>query len=39
MLREPGPGPAARARILERYSLERMAERTEALLRGLTPRP
>lgn len=39
MLREPGRGEAARARVLERYSLERMLERTEALLRGLTPRP
>lgn len=39
MLREPGRGEAARARILERYGLERLAERTTALLRGRTPRP
>lgn len=32
-------GGAARARILERYGLERLVERTGALLRGLTPRP
>lgn len=39
MLREPGRGEAARARILERYGLERLVERTVALLRGFTPRP
>ncbi len=40
MLQEPGErGRAARARVLERYSLERLLDRAEALLLGLIGRP
>jgi glycosyltransferase involved in cell wall biosynthesis len=40
MLQEPGGrGRAARARVLERYSLERLLDRAEALLLGLIRRP